>query len=76
MYLTGEEREIAREHADDESRKRGWCWNCECNVTAVSADCGIGRYEYWGCKGVHRDWRDVCPTCGEEVTEEKPETEE
>lgn len=66
-----------RAELESENRKRGWCWNCSCNVTSARADFGIGRYEYWGCKGVHVDWRDVCPTCGENVTEERiEETEE
>jgi len=60
---------------DEPEGKYGFCASCECNVTTVQRDEGIGAYEYWGCTGVHHDWRDVCPTCGDEVTEEARELE-
>lgn len=41
----------------------GYCPECECNVHSVRRDFGIGAYEYWGSREVHRDLRDVCPTC-------------
>lgn len=41
----------------------GYCPECQCNVTSVRRDFGIGAYEYWGSREVHTDWREVCPTC-------------
>ncbi|MEX3972227.1 hypothetical protein [Paraburkholderia caribensis] len=47
----------------DDEGTYGYCPECECNVTSVKRDFGIGPYEYWGSREVHRDLRDVCPTC-------------
>ena len=61
---------------DVEDARYGFCWNCDCNVRSVKADFGIGPYEYWGSKEVHHDWRDVCPTCEEEISDPEPEPDE
>ncbi|CAH2910754.1 MAG: hypothetical protein CPSOU_1845 [uncultured Paraburkholderia sp.] len=44
----------------------GNCDNCG-EVEIVQRDHGIGRYEFWGSKGVHRDMRDCCGKCGDEL---------
>jgi hypothetical protein len=54
----------------------GFCWNCEHNVHAVRADHGIGGFEYWGSKGIHHDWRDVCSQCGEDLQDAKDGADE
>ncbi|CAB3729939.1 hypothetical protein LMG22037_05490 [Paraburkholderia phenoliruptrix] len=56
--------------------KYGYCPECACNVEAKRMDFGIGAYEYWGSKEVHKDIRDVCPRCETEVLDEQPEEEE
>lgn len=56
--------------------KYGYCRECECNVQTVKMDFGIGSYEYWGCKGVHTDVRQVCPSCEGEVEDERAEEEQ
>jgi hypothetical protein len=56
-------------HVDVDERPMGYCPSCQCKVRPARVDFGIGSYEYWGCKGVHHDWRDVCPTCETEVTD-------
>jgi len=64
---------------DTDEGKYGYCPECECNVHSVRRDFGIGAYEYWGSKEVHRDLRDVCPTCEgdlEDVREEDEESED
>jgi hypothetical protein len=43
----------------------GYCKSCDCETLTVRIDMGIGSYEYWGSKGVHRDWQDCCATCEE-----------
>lgn len=53
-------------------RSRGYCNQCQCWTRAVKMDFGIGAYEYWGCKGVHKDVREVCPSCEQELTEDGP----
>ena len=39
------------------------CAACLMPTEAITADFGIGAYEYWGCKGVHRDIRTVSACC-------------
>lgn len=56
---------------DEPKTRRAWCCYCQCNVDVVKRDCGIGRYEYWGYRGVHIDMRDTCSACGEERLEEE-----
>ena len=50
--------------------RSGNCSSCEEEVEVVAADFGIGSYEYWGAKGTHHDWREVCGQCGEEADDE------
>ena len=54
----------------------GWCNECECNVQSVRRDFGIGAYEYWGSREVHRDLRDVCPTCEGDLEDAREEEDE
>ncbi|HEX8894411.1 MAG TPA: hypothetical protein VF783_13865 [Terriglobales bacterium] len=51
----------------DEPSKYGWCRHCQKETVTVKRDVGIGRYEAWGCKGIHIDMRDHCGDCGEEI---------
>jgi len=60
----------------DDEGKYGWCPECECNVHSVRRDFGIGAYEYWGSREVHRDLRDVCPTCEGDLEDERQEEDE
>lgn len=53
---------------DYEPPPQGYCQDCGCFVTAVLLDMGIGAYEFWGAKGVHRDERWVCPNCDGTIT--------
>lgn len=59
--------------ADDYDRSpdriQGYCTACGAYVTSVTANMGIGPYEFWGCKGFHRDMQEVSPCCREEITE-------
>lgn len=57
-------------------KKYGYCPECACNVESKRMDFGIGAYEYWGSKEVHKDIREVCPRCETEVLDEQPEEEE
>jgi len=41
----------------------GYCPNCNKVVTVKTVDEGIGPYEYWGYKGWHHDYVDVCTEC-------------
>lgn len=66
MYMTSEDREEAREHAD-EFLEHIVCESCSKDAVIVQRDCGIGAYEYWGDRGVHRDMRNCCSECGDEV---------
>ncbi|MEI5996803.1 hypothetical protein H3V53_06195 [Paraburkholderia bengalensis] len=60
----------------DDEGKYGWCPQCECNVHSVRRDFGIGAYEYWGSREVHRDLRDVCPTCEGDLEDERHDEDE
>lgn len=50
---------------DLETDRYGHCPACQQEVRVVRVDFGIGRYEAWGCKGVHHDWQSICATCEE-----------
>jgi hypothetical protein len=64
------------DHADiDDDTHYGYCPACKCNVRAASVDFGIGSYEYWGCRGVHVDIREVCPDCEGDLLDAEPEEE-
>lgn len=39
------------------------CAACRLPCQPITADFGIGAYEYWGCRGVHRDVRTVSDCC-------------
>lgn len=47
--------------------RHAYCRFCGCDVIVGQSDFGIGLTEYWGARGVHRDMRDVCCECGEEL---------
>jgi hypothetical protein len=64
------------EEPDIDDRPRGYCVACQCWTDAKRVDFGIGAYEYWGCKGVHHDWQEVCPECEGELLDEEPISEE
>jgi hypothetical protein len=59
----------------DDDTHRGYCPSCKANVTAKSVDFGIGSYEYWGCRSVHVDIREVCPDCEGNLLDAEPEEE-
>lgn len=40
-----------------------YCEACGEGVDPVVVDFGVGAYEYWGSKGVHRDLQVVSPCC-------------
>ncbi|TDV06034.1 hypothetical protein [Paraburkholderia caballeronis] len=61
---------------DQDEGTYGFCPRCECNVRTVRVDFGIGSYEYWGARGVHHDWRDVCPECEGDVIAPQAEDDE
>ena len=46
---------------------RGFCKQCDEEVSVTLEDQGIGPYEYWGAKGNQVDLRGVCSQCGEEM---------
>jgi hypothetical protein len=51
----------------DDDRVRIVCPHCRSDAVVIRRDFGIGRYEYQGSKGIHRDERDCCSECGEEL---------
>jgi hypothetical protein len=44
-----------------------FCGACGCHCEIRIEDFGIGSYEYWGFKGVHKDLRVISKCCEEEV---------
>ena len=44
---------------------KGYCPECDKDVNAAAVDFGIGPYEYWGARGVHRDIHICCEECDE-----------
>lgn len=44
-----------------------YCPACKVEVVPEKVDFGIGRFEYWGSREVHRDVRIVCPECETET---------
>lgn len=67
VWMTSEERAEAREHADETPAEHIVCESCGKDAVIVQRDFGIGRYEFWGSRGVHRDMRNCCSECGDEV---------
>jgi hypothetical protein len=67
MYMTSDEREEAQFFADKTPGESFVCKSCGKDAVIVQRDFGIGAYEYWGSKGVHRDMRNCCSECGDEV---------
>lgn len=65
--MTLEQRDEARYYAADEDRVQIVCRHCGDNAHVIKRDMGIGAYEYWGSCEVHRDMRDCCSECGEEL---------
>jgi hypothetical protein len=57
--------------ADD--AQKGYCAECHEWVTGVTIDEGIGHYEYWGCQGIHHDYRTVSPCCEADLLDKLPE---
>lgn len=60
--------DIARDRA-----KEGICSECGEQCREEPIDVGIGPYEYWGYKSVHRDIRYLSPCCEADVVDEVPE---
>jgi len=59
---------MRRHHIDQEDLSyEGYCRDCGHFVRTIVQDCGIGPYEFWGARGVHHDYRAVCPLCEGEV---------
>ena len=54
----------------------GFCSDCKQECTGVPRDFGIGAYEFWGDKGVHKDVHIVSPCCESEVVETIDEDEQ
>ena len=54
---------------DPDDAPIGVCESCGDRCLAVWHDEGIGPYEFWGQRCVHRDWRWVSPCCGATVVE-------
>ncbi len=48
------------------------CASCLMPADATTVDFGIGAYEYWGCKGVHRDIRTVSACCEDDLIDNSP----
>ena len=61
VWMTSEEREEAREHADPEERY-GFCKGCVCDVPTVEIDEGFD-HEF----GFHSLPTEVCGKCGERI---------
>jgi hypothetical protein len=61
MYMTSEEREEAREHADDDSRY-GFCSYCNCEQPVIEQDQGFDH-----AFGFYSLPTEVCVTCGERI---------
>ena len=49
---------------DIEPIPTGYCNDCKQDCDIVFEDYGIGPYEYWGARGVHKDYRATCSVCG------------
>ena len=48
------------------------CEECGGPTESITADFGIGAYEYWGYCGVHRDVRTVSACCDGGLIENRP----
>lgn len=62
--------DIARERA-----KEGVCSECGERCCEVPIDIGIGQYEYWGYKSVHRDIQYLSPCCEADVVDAPQEAD-
>lgn len=47
----------------------GFCSDCAKECIGTPRDFGIGPYEFWGERGVHKDVHIVSPCCEAEVVE-------
>lgn len=56
------------EHYDEDASMYLFCPICKIMVDVEIQDHGIGPYEYWGAKGVHHDFVNVCPLCGTDAS--------
>ena len=54
---------------DPEDIPHGFCSDCKKECTGILRDFGIGAYEFWGDRGVHKDVQIVSPCCEAEVVE-------
>ena len=61
---------MRREREIVQDLDRYFCSDCEEPCLIRMQDEGIGAYEYWGCKGVHRDWQPVSDCCGADIIDE------
>lgn len=41
-----------------------YCNECKKEVHFHTEDWGIGAYEYWGARGTHHEYVQVCDECG------------
>ena len=53
-----------------------YCVACKQECHVIKVDFGIGAYEFWGERGVHRDVQEVSSCCEEDWTYETPDEEE
>ncbi len=61
---------LADEYDNDPCHIDGVCSGCGEHVRSVTADMGIGEYEFWGYRSTHHDYQEVSPCCFEEVVDE------
>ena len=64
------------EQYDQEDIPYGFCSDCKAECRGVLRDFGIGAYEFWGDRGVHKDVHIVSPCCESEVVETIDEDEQ
>ena len=55
------------DHDEHDEAESGICDACGCGCSAKAIDMGIGSYEFWGARGVHRDIHMLSPCCEAEV---------
>lgn len=68
--------EIEYPPEDEGQHIRGICSECGERCESGPVDVGIGPYEYWGYKSVHRDVRELSPCCEAEIVDEMEEEDE
>ena len=61
---------------DDEETIDGWCECCGNECQGIEVDNGIGSYEFWGCKGTHRQIDIESHCCNSHVLDHDPNPDE